>query len=275
MPVNAGVGRSVTLLCIGDSLTNASVYTGHLLTLCKNPGNPHLTLVGTHHRDGEPEANRHEGYGGWTAELFITHYTGIARTGDDAKRGSPFLYADRGGKPHLDFARYCRENNSGQAPKMVTIFLGCNDTFLATDENLTAAIDRMLNHYNQLIAMIHGYDKSTKIGVVLVVPPAVSQDAFGASYGCGQTRWQYKRNQHETVCRMMEQYENREQENLWVIPAYMNLDCRHNYPQAMSLANAHTTQMLIRQKNDVHPAPGGYCQIGDSIYGWLKSVLVE
>ena len=44
-------------------------------------------------------ANRHEGYGGWTARRFATHFTGVARRGDYRKRGSPFLYKNADGEP--------------------------------------------------------------------------------------------------------------------------------------------------------------------------------
>jgi len=275
VPANAGTGRSITQLCIGDSLTHASVYTGHLLDLCSKPDNPHLTLIGTLHLVDRLETNRHEGYGGWTAERFMTHYTPTARTGDFQLHGSPFLYAGPDGKPKLDFPRYCKETNHGQAPDVVTIFLGCNDNFAATDETLTASIDRMLKYYDELIAMIHDYNKNTKIGALLLVPPAATQDAFGANYGCGQTRGQYKRNQHEVVRRMLAHYAHREKENLWLIPAYFNLDCQHNYPQATVPANARTAQTITRQTNGVHPVTAGYSQIGDSIYCWLKAQMVK
>lgn len=273
VPADREANRSVTQLCIGDSLTHASVYTSHLLDLCAKPANPRLTLIGTHHLADQPEANRHEGYGGWTAERFITHYTPTARTGDYKLRGSPFLYAGPDGKPKPDFARYCRETNHGQAPDVVTIFLGCNDTFSATDENITPTIDHMLKYYDDLSAMIHTYNKNTKIGVLLIVPPAATQDAFGANYNCGQTRWQYRRNQHEVVRRMIAHYGNRENQNLWLVPAYLNLDCRHNYPEADVPVNARATRTVTRQNNGVHPASDGYRQIGDSIYAWLKYVI--
>lgn len=53
--------------------------------------------------------------------------------------------------------------------------------------------------------MVRKVDAKTRIGLVPFVPPAGSQDAFGANYGCMQTRWQYKRNQHRVVERLIEQ----------------------------------------------------------------------
>ena len=276
VPARAGAGRTFSLLCIGDSLTHHNVYPRHLLDLCKAEGDPKITLIGSHSPGATgPTELRHEGYGGWTAQAFATRDTGVARTGDYHKRASPFMYADADGRLKLDFARYCAQLNGGAAPDFVTIFLGCNDTFSATDADIDARIDTMLTHYDALIQMIHGLSKDTRIGAVLLVPPAASQDAFGANCRCGQTRWQYKRNQHRVVERMTEHYGGRESENLWLIPANVNLDCVHNYPQNAAPWNARNTETANRLNNGVHPAGAGYRQIGDSIYCWIKSQIPE
>ncbi|MGI6459531.1 MAG: SGNH/GDSL hydrolase family protein [Candidatus Hydrogenedentales bacterium] len=272
-PANAGAGRKVSLLLIGDSLTNASVYSQHLLDLCAGEGNPSLTLVGSHGR-GEPLGpNRHEGYGGWTAKRFATLWTGIARTGDAAKRGSPFLYETDDGQRVLDFQRYCNDVHGGQLPDAVTIFLGCNDTFSAIDDSIDGVIDDMFAHMDALIAMIRAVSSELPIGLIQPVPPTVSQDAFGANYASGQTRWQYRRNQHRVVERMEAHYAD--QPRIWLVPAYVNLDCAHNFPMASQPVNARNEAAIVRQYDSVHPAESGYRQIGDSVYCWLKTLLAQ
>lgn len=267
----AGKGAQTSLLIIGDSLTAASVYPQHLLDLWKTNNLGQLTLIGSHGPGGAPGENRHEGYGGWTAERFATHYTGATREADYKKRGSPFVYKEGDSPPKLDFARYCREFNQGKGPDFATLLLGCNDTFSATDDTLEERIDTMFRHYDTLLEMIHSVRKDTRIGALLLVPPAASQDAFGANYNSGQTRWQYKRNQHRVVERMIAHYGGREAENVFLVPAFVNLDCVRNYPQRTAPANARTAEKVIRLNNGVHPAAEGYRQIGDSIYCWIKS----
>ena len=272
-PASAGAGRNVSLLLIGDSLTNASVYSQHLLDVCAAEGNPTLTLVGSH-GPGEPLGpNRHEGYGGWTAKWFATHWTGIARTGDLAQRGSPFLYETGDGRRELDFQRYCNDVNGGQLPDFVTIFLGCNDTFGATDDTIESQIDDMFAHMDALIAMIRAVSPTLPIGLIQPVPPTVSQDAFGANYASGQTRWQYRRNQHRVVERMEEHYAA--VPHVWLVPAYISLDCAHNFPAAAQPVNARNSAAVVRHYDSVHPAETGYRQIGDSIYCWLKTLLAQ
>src|SRR5207302_7235029 len=129
-------GKPISLLCIGDSLTHASIYPQRVLTLCEKPGNPKLTFVGSHTLPNVSDKVRHEGYGGWTALRFATHATGTPRTGDYAQRASPFLYPGTDGKPTLDFAAYCRDVNEGRFPDFVTIFLGPNDIFSLNDATL-------------------------------------------------------------------------------------------------------------------------------------------
>lgn len=267
---NRNEGQTLSVLCIGDSLTHASAYTQRLLDLSGKPGERKLTLVGSHWLGDPPLANRHEGYGGWTARRFATHMTESARTGEYAKRGSPFLYRGDDGKPVLDFVRYCRDVNEGRFPDVATIFLGPNDIFSFNDETIEAGIDDMLKHLDLLVQMLRQQSPSTKIAILLPVPPAATQDAFGANYGSGQTRWQYKRNQHRLVERMLEKYADQESDKIHLVPTYLGLDCLHNYPTESVPANAANEGKIARQNNGVHPAASGYAQIGDMLFAWLK-----
>jgi lysophospholipase L1-like esterase len=265
--------KPVTLLILGDSLTAGSVYPQQIADLAKSDGWP-LKLIGS--RVPNPEAapeTRHEGYGGWTAERFATAFTGKARGGNPRECGSPFLYRNDGDSdpPRLDFARYCEEFSDGAGPDYVTILLGCNDTFSATDETIEERIDVMFRHYETLLKMIHGVRPETRIGAILPMPPAATQDAFGANYGSGQTRWQYRRNQHRVMERMMEAFGGRESQNIFLVPAFLNLDPKHGFPSAKGTAHSRTAEEITRQSNGVHPSAEGYRQMGDAIYAWLRS----
>ena len=264
--------KPLHLLLVGDSLTHASVYSRHLLDLAAKPGQQSLTLIGSHSTEPTLGLNRHEGYGGWTAQRFATHYAETARQGDYAKRGSPFLYKQADGTVKLDFQRYSQDVNDGRIPDAMTIFLGPNDVFSCQDETIVGGIKEMLSHYDQLIEMVKTASPATRIGVMLPVPPAASQDAFGNNYANGQTRWQYKRNQHAIVSAMMKRYGSRQSESVHLIPTHLNLDSVHNYPTETATPNAHAEMKIVRQSNGVHPSAAGYRQIGDTVFAWLASL---
>jgi lysophospholipase L1-like esterase len=274
-PPDAGAGRNVSVLMIGDSLTHQSEYPLRVLELCQPAGNPVVKMIGSFAPRGEDSPIRHEGYGGWTAHRHMTHFTETARTGDYKLRGSPFLYAGEDGKPALDFKRYCDEYNDGHAPDVVTIFLGPNDIYNATEQTQEAAIDKMLRYYDGIVEMVHNHSPQTRIGVMLPVPPCATQDGFGANSYCGQTRWQYRRNQHRLVERMIEQYSDREEERISLVPVEINIDCARGYPVRTAPSSAASSDTIVRQNNAVHPATSGYNQIGDALYCWLKSGVEE
>lgn len=272
-PAEAGTDKPLTMLLVGDSLTNASVYGGEFLELCRQPNNPSIKLIGSPGPGGRNSGeNRHEGYGGWTAQRFVTMWEGQAWNEQGYRTRSPFLY-EQDGKPALNFAKYCEENNGGQAPDIITLFLGCNDTFGASEATVDETVNRFLGYLQTLVKEFQRVRPDTMIGIISLVPPAASQDSSGAVVGCYQTRWQYRRNVHRVLERSRELFGGREAENIFLIPAYVNLDCVHNYPVATGPANARSEVQITRQNNDVHPAASGYKQIADTLYCWLKGRL--
>jgi lysophospholipase L1-like esterase len=269
----AGQGKPLSALIIGDSLTGASVYTDELLKLFATPGNATLKLVGTHKPAGTAEGNVHEGYGGWTFGRFMTQYVPTPQERPNMG-SSPFVFL-QDGKPVFDFPRYVRERLGGTAPDVITVMLGTNDVFGAKDENLEEITTAILDNAEKLLAGIRAGAPNAIIGLLMTVPPSASQDAFGANYGANQTRWQYRKNQHRLVERLMERFSGREGEKLFIVPTHINLDCVNNYPQLEAPVNARANQKVVRANNGVHPSAEGYRQIADSLYSWLKVSSVE
>ncbi|MEI6500151.1 MAG: SGNH/GDSL hydrolase family protein [Armatimonadota bacterium] len=272
-PPDAGKGKAASLLIVGDSLTNASVYPAELLALCTGDTNPQFTEIGTNITNAATPLMRHEGYGGWQAATFVNMW-GPADWNDKHQRTrSPFLF-EKDGKPVLDFQKYCDAQNGGKGPDIITIMLGCNDNFGAKDETLEASIDSFEKNMDILIAEFHRVRPDTKIGIITLLPPAGTQDAFGNNYGCGQTRWQYRKNQHRVVERTYAKWSGKEAQNIFIIPGLVNLDTMHNYPTATAPANARADGApIVRLANGVHPAPSGYRQLADTLYCWLKGQM--
>jgi len=268
-PANAGEGRDITIMVVGDSLTDQSHYPNGLQRLLQTQGNPKVKFIGSHTGGGrKPDETRvpHEGRGGWTWAAYCTRW---AKNKGDYRSRSPFLFL-KDGKPQLDFQKYCDKYNDGKAPDFITVFLGCNDTFRADDRNIEERIDTMFKYADILLSEFKKISKNTQIGLFLLVPPAATQDAFGSNYKCTQFRWQYRRNQHRVVERMIKKYSSKEKDNIFLIPAYINIDCVNNYSKREESLNARNKKKIWRDCNGVHPAKPGYEQIADSMYCWLK-----
>ena len=199
---DTGWARQFTLLCVGDSLTHASYYPEELWRLFDTEGYTKVQFIGTHHpRESLPPEVVHEGYGGWAWQTFCTKWD----EGDDVRAKSKFLRLVDG-EPTLDFQNYCDINNGGQGPDFITVLLGCNDTFSANEQTIEQRIDTMFGYADTLLAQFKAVRPDTQIGILLLVPPAATQDAFGTNYACSQTRWQYRRNQHRVVERQLEKF---------------------------------------------------------------------
>lgn len=269
-----GKERQVTCLIIGDSLTAASAYPERVRQLFATPENAKLTMVGTSARGNPSTGLRHEGYGGWTCNAFVTRFTNKPDPQAKRRQTSPFVFDDNG-KGVFDFPRYAKEQAPAKGIDFVTIALGCNDTFSSDESTIEERIDAMFGYLDTLLAGIRAARADTTIGIVSLVPPAGTQDAFGANYKCGQTRWQYRRNQHRVLERTCQTYGNRQNERLHIIPAYVNLDTLNGYPARTVPASANSATKIPRLCNGVHPSRDGYSQMGDSIYCWIKGQLAR
>ncbi|MFA6568340.1 MAG: SGNH/GDSL hydrolase family protein [Victivallales bacterium] len=273
-PADAGKGRDISLMVLGDSLTGASVYPGELYKLFKTGDNPNVRFIGSHIGAGNPPKEGvpcHEGRGGWAWSSYCSKWTENSKEAPYLQK-SPFLSL-KDGKPVLDFKAYCDKYNGGKAPDYITVFLGINDIFGANDSTIDQTIDKIFESADMLIGEFRRVGVDTKIALALVPPPAASQDAFGENYRCGQTRWQYRKNQNRLVERMLAKFSAREKDKLFVIPVYVNLDCANNYPMKEEPVNARNPKKTSRACNGVHPAAEGYYQIADSFYFWFKNEL--
>jgi len=272
-PQNAGIGKSISLLVIGDSLTNASVYARRINELFKLSGNPKLKFIGSHSGGGKKPGKDgvcHEGYGGWGWLTFC----GMWSNRKDYRARSKFLVL-KSGKQTLNFKAYCAKYNNGKAPDFITIMLGTNDVFAANDKNIDKSIKSVFKYMDMFLKELVKAAPDAKIGVALTPPPAGSQDAFSANYKCGQTRWQFKRNQHRLITAMINKFKTNKNKNLSLVPVYVNLDTKNGFPVWNEAIIYGDKVRVKRQRNGVHPSARGYRQIGDSFYAWMKCHLTK
>ncbi len=273
----AGAGAEMTMLCVGASQTGASKYTARLVELFAADEAANVRLIGESGPGGDT-GNRHEGYGGWTWDAFANRWDAEAEwreiDGRNRRVRSPFLF-EVGGEPQLDFQRYLDKNNDGNPPDFITILLGGNDTFSATEETIEARIDLMFANMDKLMAELRRVAPDTEIGIVYLMPPSREQDSFGANYRCTQTRWQYRRNMQRVIKRQTEMYLGSDDEHFSVVPAFVNLDPVWGFPGVTAPPNPHSADATRRMSNGLHPNQAGYYQMGDAFYCWAKSRLAS
>ncbi len=263
-PKNAGAGRELKLLIVGDSLTAATAYPNEMARLLSEPENPKWTMVGTSKPKSATPGVTHEGYGGWRWTDFLTKFdpqpTGVTAGPVARKSTSPFVFAGPDGKGTFDLQRYLRENAGGQAPDVVTFLLGINDCFGADPNDLKAMdgkITEVLDQADKLLTAFHLAMPKTVLAVGLTTPPNSREEGFEANYHGKYHRWGWKRIQHRLVQRMMERLGEGAKPGVVLVPTELNVDPVDGYPN----------------NNGVHPNGTGYAQIGASFYAWLKAWL--
>ena len=254
VPANAGAGREIRLLIIGDSLTHATSYPNEIARLLSQPNNPRWRMLGTHKPKSAAKGVAHEGYGGWTWQRFVSKYERDP-DGTHRKRSSPFVYLADNGKPRLDVQRYLKEECGGQRPDFVIFMLGINDCFSAPPDNPDERIDAMFKQADVLLAAFREAAPQAEFGTCLTTPPNSREAAFQANYKGRFPRWGWKRIQHRLVQRQITRFAGKKQAKTSIVPTQLNLDPIDGYPD----------------NNGVHPNTAGYKQIGASIFAWLKS----
>ena len=271
VPGDAGKGRSISMLIVGASQTGAGYYPKRVAEQMKKPGNPEFTLVGTR-SNGE---GKHEGYGGWRWESFLTRWGFSGSSANDGMHpdrpvgfNSPFLF-EKNGKGVFDLNEYFRRNNQGKIPDAVSFQLGLNDFFRATDEKIADVTKISLENMEKLIGEFRKLNPAPEIFVFQHIPGA-NQDAFGKNYACDQTSWQYRKNL-DYYNRALLQKSKELKFN--IVPVYINIDTENNFPVVNEPVNQDNPAKIQCQNNGVHPSKAGYNQMGDTLYCRLKAWL--
>jgi hypothetical protein len=71
--------------------------------------------------------------------------------------------------------------------------------------------------------------------------------------------------------KLIEEYDNRESEKLYLVPVYLNVDPDHDYPYETVNISARNTAFTMDVCTDtVHPSTIGYNKIADVIYSYIK-----
>ena len=245
VPKSSGSGKNKKIILIGDSMTDMGVYSQELLNMFNNDVMD-ITLMGTRGSG----SNKTEGRSGWRAYT----YCRCANGSDDVSvlEGSNPFYNNG----HFDFSKYMTDQGYSGVD-YVFINLGTNDLArgnYATDADLK-------EYFDEMIESIHTYD--TSIRVIVWLPP---------------TRALYENNSLSSIDNALRMnkllinwYSNKESDNLYLCPVYINIDPYHDYNYVESDVSSRNSNFKYYACTDnVHPATSGFYKIADMIYSEIK-----
>ena len=247
VPKSNGQGLTKKVMFIGDSLTAKGAYTQELLNLFENDSMK-IELLG-----GQGSGlNQHEGRVGWRA----WDYCNLA-TGEYGYTGANAFYNPNTNT--FDFEYYMNQKGYSDVD-IVGICLGTND--LVRDHNNDIETDMMAS-YRKIIASIKAFNPNIKIMIWLT--PLKASMNYSNRYLVDA--------RIEVIKRLIKEYDSRENENIFVVPVYCNINPQEDYPFKEVIINKRLgTVAKINTDNTHLNEETGYPHIADVFYSYIKYI---
>ena len=241
---SAGSGMSRNVMFLGDSITAYGLYPKEVVNLFANDV-MNVNLVGTL---GD-KYGMHEGRGGWTSQ----HYCQVS-----SFNGSTNAFYNPTTKA-FDFAYYMKSNGFAYVDD-VFINLGINDMA----QNL--GIENIIGYYNQMIKSIRAYNPKIRIFIGLCILPYSGKYSTAHNYG------QFMKTQrlalHE---RLIEEYDERENEGIYVVPFNLTIDTEHDFKFEEKPLSRRNDAVKVKYCTDVtHPSLVAYNKMADMCLWYIK-----
>lgn len=229
---SAGGSKSIKVLCIGDSKTEATGKRVRVNELVATDSYLDLEFIGTH--GVAPTLS--EGYSG----------RNIIEVCKNATLGSfTNIFYDNTLSTDIKFNFAKGVATIGHAPDIVFIDHGANQYYQKWAD--------VLECYEAIITSIHSYDANIKIVICI-------QEAEGLALTTGQLKgskigYGYINPIADaySIPKMLEAFENREDENVFICPQYMCVDLYNDYPLAMLPVSEDNSMKMLYCLDSVHP----------------------
>ena len=234
-------------LYIGDSITEQNWYLSELQKMI-----PTFKSVG---KRGDWSGLNHEGRSGWATIHYLNNTSYLDKTNTFYNSSSN----------SFDF-NYYMSNSSIETPSFVTLALGTNDAGKINADTLVA-------NFNTMINSIRSYDSNMKIGITIAPPPASNQDGWGKHNSVGITNWTHKKRIFEFAKKIIETFDNREDEGIYILPIYVNIDPVLDFPYEEVEVSFRNKTVIKRGTDNVHPSKEGMYKISDIHYNWIKAIF--
>lgn len=242
VPKNAGNGKNIKCLFIGDSITQSGGYLSELVNLFENDV-MNISLLGTKQSTYQDSSNKyrtvlHEGRGGWSAKTYCTN---------SEMNGVPNAFWNN----KFDFNYYMNSNKYSNVD-YVFLMLGTND--------LAHPLNDIIEHFTTMINEIKSYSQDIQIFVSLCPPLSSRQDTFDL-----------KNKRLSLVKIIIESFGNLD--NVHLVPLYVNVDPLWDFPYVTNkfLSSRHNDEYIYVTDN-THPLPSGHYKMADVLYSIIKYV---
>ena len=244
-----GNGLTKKVIVIGESTTDNNYVIKHLFDLFEDDV-MNITLLGTRQDDS---GNHHEGRGGWTTNNYMqdSSYKDVSNA---------FYNPDISS---FDFSYYL-SHNSIETPDIVIFNMGLNDLDIGggslTVTNLTTMINQIKEINNNVIIIV----------ALPNLPTGLEQ------------LWGYRTNRRyrlltNTIKVLIDGFDNREDENIFIAPVYLYIHPKWDMPYTMKYVNSENNEDNNGMKIPVaispaptHPSQIGYYKMADCYYNAIK-----
>lgn len=229
------------VMIIGDSFVASGGISGRLRDKF-NDDLMNVTLIGTKGSG----TNKHEGYSGWNSYDILNTATYNNST-------NAFLNNNV-----FDFSNYLATNNF-ETPDIVILQFGIND--LWRPMNGTSTIENL----NTLIEKIRSVKDDIIIAIGCVCPPYLGNAL------CENTK--YKHYQRlELNKKIINEFKDKENNGIYVIPINYSLDTINSFKLTDTDYSIYSETKVKKCDDVTHPTNGGYPEIGDIYYNFIKSL---
>lgn len=248
----AGGNKTLNVLCIGGSTTQQGYYIEHLNSLFENDQNLSINLLGT---ITSTAGELCEGRSGWRARTYFT----LNGTADGKSNfANPFFNSDYNNfdTQAFDFSKYM--NDQGYTGCDVVIFaFGGNDSAQTTQD-----IEYAHTYYDAMIASFKAYNPNIIIGIWMY-------NGGFYQYEGNLTEIDIRQELHKYV---LDWYDNRENENIYILPISLNVDPLYDYPyQEVNTSARNDNFKEINVTDWVHVnANTGAWKMADVCYSYIK-----
>lgn len=241
VPANAGSGKNVKVMLLGESTTEMAGLVNGFYDLT-DADVLHVTGIGT--RGTAPRL--HEGRSGWTTENYLHDATALNITNS--------FYNPTSKK--FDFSYYIGSNKL-EKPDYVFIDMGINDSAQKIPLATTLA------NYQSMIDSIHWLDPKIKIIIGLTNLPEKFKNTWDFNLGL-------KDKLLNLINALITNYGNRESEGYLLNPIYLNVDPYWDMQYEERVISPDGKQTEFVGTNSVHPSDAGFKRCADVLYATLK-----